>query len=388
MIKFFINYNYLIILIINNMDSLIIFFIIILIIIILSIYKKREYQNDKIKVFNKKQKIFQLAKEKKPFIWIYYENPTNSRYWSSFHGRRNNLDIPAYMFLVFNSIQKNCSNFNFIILNKDNLKYFINDTNLDLNPNSKIPYILRLNFIKYYILYHYGGIWLDQCLVLKDLSYLYNRLENYDVIGFGCDDDEYRCTLNKMRPRDDVLFAIKESNLMRKCYNDIKIVTENYYNYPSFEFKNGGCQILWNNLDALAIEGKLSFYQFNSEYDGTRDYNNKIITAENLVSLNYTKFLNKKNLHFVIFDHKSLYKNFDYQWFLRLNIEQLMKSNMWFIYLYRESINYKNEYNSKIYNFSTNLPPTAKQYLYSIWNNNLFSNPFWYIFFNSSTRNS
>ena len=106
-----------------------------------------------------------------------------------------------------------------------------------------------------------------------------------------------------MRPRDDVLFAIKESNLMRKCYNDIKIVTENYYNYPSFEFKNGGCQILWNNLDALAIEGKLSFYQFNSEYDGTRDYNNKIITAENLVSLNYTKFLNKKNLHFVIFDH-------------------------------------------------------------------------------------
>ena len=175
---------------------------------------------------------------------------------------------------------------------------------------------------------------------------------------------------------------------MKKCYNDIKIVMNNYYNYPSFEFKNGGCQILWNNLDALAIEGNLSFYQFDSEYTGTRDYNNKIITAENLVSLNYTKFLNKENLHFVILDYKSLHKNFDYQWFLRLNIEQLMKSNMWFTYLYRESMNYKNEYNSKVYSFSTNLPPTTKQYMYAIWNKNLFSTPFWYLYFNSSTRNS
>ena len=374
------------------MKTLLVILLILIILTIHSYFKKKEKFQKKIKLIedNKNKCVEYFKKDKKPFLWIYYDNPTNSRFWSSFYGRRNDLDIPAYMFLIFNSIFKNCSNFNIVILNKDNLHNFIKNNKFDLNPESKIPHILRINYIKYYILYHYGGIWLDQCLVMRDLSMFINKLKEYEVIGFGCDDDIYRCNLDKYRPRNDILVARNKTKLMYRCYKDMSYILTHYYNFPSFKFNNGASQILWNNLDLLQNESnnKNIFYQFNSEYDGTRDYNNKIITAENLVSLNYTKFLDEKNLYLVVINHEPLYKNFDFQWFIRLDVDQLLSSNMWFSFLYRMAMGYENKYNSPISEFDIQLPPTAQQYLYSVYNNNFYSNPIWYIYFNSSTRNS
>lgn len=374
------------------MKTLIVILILIIITSIFYYFKKKEKfnKNNELIEVNKNKYINYFKKNKKPFLWIYYDNITNSRFWSSFYGRRNDLDIPSYMFLVFNSITKNCQNFNIVILNRNNLDVFIKNDKFDLTPESKIPYILRLNYIKYYILYHYGGLWLDQSIVLKDLSIFIQKLNEYEVIGFGCDKDEYRCNLNKLRPRNNILIARNKTKLIFNCLQDMNYIMANYFNYPSFKFNNGDNQILWHNLDLLNKEDCVNkiFYQFSTEYDGTRDYNNKIITAENLLSLNYTKFLNDDNVYFVVLDYESFYKKFDYQWFLRLNLEQILNSNMWVSYLFRKAMNNKNKFFSQIDNFNINLPPTAKEYLYSIYNNNFYSNPVWYLYFNSSTRNS
>ena len=358
----------------------------IVLLIIIFLYKKKKFQKKEVITDVIIRKNY-FKNNNKNFVWIYYENPVNSRFWSSFYGRRNDLDIPAYIFLVFNSIMKNCSNYNIVILNKDNLKYFIKD-DFNLMPDSKIPYTLRINFIKYYILYNYGGIWLDECIILKNLEPLVDKLKEYDVIGFGCDDSIIRCKLDIKKPRNDILIARKKTLLMYKCYKDMYYILKNFYNYPSFEFNDGSSLILWKNLEILLKNGKTTFYQFNTEYDGSRDYNDKIIDASNQLSLNYTNFLNPKNVYFITIDKDTIHNNFDFQWFLRLSPKQLIESNMWISYLYRFAMDQKNEYYSTTSDLKINLPPTAEQYLYSIYNNNEFFNPIWQIYFNSSTRNS
>lgn len=99
-------------------------------------------------------------------IWTYWEGNTSSV-----------LDK------CFTSIQKANPDFSFVILNDKNLNQYC-DIDWSLYPN--LTPQLKADLIRLYLIYHYGGIWLDASIfVYKNFEWIQNLLLNYKVESFA-----------------------------------------------------------------------------------------------------------------------------------------------------------------------------------------------------------
>ena len=149
-----------------------IFFNLILLIIILIVFY----------IFNQllKKKIFENIENKKPIIWMYWETLPNKK-------------KPGYIDLCIESVKYNCSNcFNIIVLdNKTIYNYLPEIRSINLS-NLNLPQ--KVDYYRYSLLEKYGGVWLDaDILILKCICPFYNKLNNYDYVGFGCGFDIKTC---------------------------------------------------------------------------------------------------------------------------------------------------------------------------------------------------
>ena len=69
---------------------------------------------------------------------------------------------------------------------------------------------------------------------------------------------------------------------------------------PAYNFNLTGDCIFWKYLKQVSYYDNFSYLHLNSEYDGTRDYNHKLITIDNWLSSNQTLFLNNNKIIFII----------------------------------------------------------------------------------------
>ncbi len=148
---------------------------------------------------------------------------------------RKNLDIPKNVWMYWhgddsnvaffsNKIRKDNPTWTITIVNKDNLKLYIPDfdiNSLDM-PLANITDLIRLE-----LLYRYGGVWLDYTVVLtKNIQYFLNipDLNKYDIVGY------YRkvSTVNETFPAMESWFlaAPKKSRFIEECLNEFNLVKE------------------------------------------------------------------------------------------------------------------------------------------------------------------
>jgi len=186
----------------------------------------------------------------RPIIWAY---------WETLPGRRK----PGYISMCLDSIIHNCSScFDIKILDNITIYDFIPEIKkYDL---TRLPIQQRVDIYRYFLLYKYGGIWLDaDTLVIKCFCKYYKLLNNHDYIGFGCGYDKMECRKRESgygkpingimisRPNtpylkciiDSCLESIKNDNLdyhelgrvvMSKCYDKLSMESDwEYYHVPS-----------------------------------------------------------------------------------------------------------------------------------------------------------
>lgn len=265
-----------------------------------------------------------------PFIWIYIEDEISSKYWDSFYSRKSIQPTNSIINLCTKLITNYNKNiFDVIIINNENITKYINNKNLKLFYDNKQ---LKKIYIKYYLLYNYGGLWLEpDTIPFKKFTIISNKLKNYDLITFG---------YYNSSSVDDKIIGFKKHNktnkeILKLIHNEINNLNPDFYYY--------------GNIKSLLTQEK-NRYHFDTSFDGSNDYKDNVITVENLVSHNYTLFKNQYNLLFINLNIDKIEKSINFKWLLRLSEEQLLQSNMWISKLF----NYSNRSRQKIYSNNYN----------------------------------
>lgn len=146
----------------------------ILFLIIIYKYYNKNYNND-INIIEK------YSIKQKPYIWMYWETlPCKKK--------------PGYIDLCYESVLYNCSDcFNIIYLDEKGIREYIPDIDSYKIDHLKIQH--KADFYRYLLLEKYGGLWVDaDILVLKCLCSHYDKLKDYDYIGFGCGFNKELCS--------------------------------------------------------------------------------------------------------------------------------------------------------------------------------------------------
>ena len=117
----------------------------------------------------------------KPIVWIYIDSTVSSIHWNSFYGRNNMQDLSSLSKFCITSIINKNKDFSQINI--------ITDTNIsEFMPNfpwcdERIDKDIKLNYLKYYILYNYGGLWVTpDTLVFNNFKDIFNKLNYYDLV--------------------------------------------------------------------------------------------------------------------------------------------------------------------------------------------------------------
>ena len=171
--------------------------------------------------------------------------------------------------------------------------------------------------------------------------------------------------------------------IMKLCASEIsKMITS--YNYPGYTFDQDGNCVFWKFLKQSVYFDNLELLHLKAEFDGTRDYQQRLITNQHLFSQNQTRFLNDQRVSFVSLNHTEIQQKIEYKWFLRMSIYQILNSSLWIGYLFRQALEIRNKY-YYANNFNTNLPRepiqvppvNIKKLDQLLYNSNYFSTAPW-----------
>jgi len=264
---------------------------------------KQQKQTNYHSNYNNKSKCIDEHFTSLPYMWIYIDSQLSSRHWDSFYSKKvlqNNYSIIDICIKLITLYNKNL--FNIVILYNDNINNYIK--NYSIYPDK----FINKQYIKYYLLYHYGGLWIEpDTIPFKNFKIIIDKLSEYDSITFG----------NKYI-NDNIIGFKKNNNITKNILNYINkqknIIISSFY--------------IHNNIKLL-LNCSQNNFNFDHSYDASIDYQNNIITIDNLVSNNYTLFKNTKNILFLNLNINLIEKSIKYKWFLNLSQKELLNSNMW-----------------------------------------------------------
>ena len=258
----------------------------------------------------------QLTLNNKPNLWIYLPDKISSKYWDNFGTRLKSQDLSAYKQLCLNTVFKYNKHMNIYLLNDEKINNIFSKK-CPFNWNDKrINKNLKLDYLKYYLFYHYGGIWIPpETIVFQSFKPFTNKLLTKEIITIGCKPNIENCS------NFTILGGSKKSQIIKYILNNISSRIYQYINDYSYDSYFVNKLLLNSNISYLS-------HHFSNEYDGSVNIKDIPITYENLVSINKTTFKNIDNLVFYRIP-ENIEKYNHYNWFARLNKDQILLSDMW-----------------------------------------------------------
>ena len=138
----------------------------------------------------------------KSAIWLYWENKPRQ-------------ETPQLIELCWETIKKrNAKDFQVIITNPSNIRYYLPDLNPSVGLFKEIAH--RADYIRFNLLYHYGGIWLDSDFVaFRSLKPVLEKIEQHGFVYTG------------YRQKDGAIFPIIHFLGSKKGHPILKALIEN-----------------------------------------------------------------------------------------------------------------------------------------------------------------
>lgn len=237
-------------------------------------------------------------------IWIYIETTNNSRFWKSFQSRKSIQPLESYKQLCLETIEKNASNVN--LINNNNIHEYITNFPFDWNDN-RFSNQFKNEYLKYYLLYNYGGIWLKpETILCKNIYNITKKLNEYEILTYN---------------NNCILGSHKNSKNIKLILDKLSVICQNHIS--SYHFSSIIPSIIQN------IKKNKNCYSIDNKLTGFTDYTNNKITFKNFISDNNTKL--SDDIIFV--ELPDLEKYITYKWFSRLSKKQILESKLWFNYL-------------------------------------------------------
>jgi mannosyltransferase OCH1-like enzyme len=259
--------------------------------------------------------------------YVNYKNPYNTNkiyniwmYWENLPGRSKS----PYLDLCYKTVLKNCKNFKIHLLNDKAVYKYL--PNLNKNLDSILTIQQKVDYIRYLLLYKYGGIWVDaDTIVITNLSPIIDKLKYYDFVGFGCHfNNEGKCEkTGKPYPANWVMGSRKNGKLMKYCVDKCNMHINNNQSLKR-KYHILGREIVWKGIKELNNNDKeWNYYHYNSKCID-RDSKNKKITNKKILSNddidNYCK---DKMLFIPIYNSAPGFPS----WFKTMSEKEILKGN-------------------------------------------------------------
>jgi hypothetical protein len=286
------------------------------------ILKKVNIKKNKKNKVNKKNKNNNIFLEKfsssdnnqKPIIW---------QYWETLPGKNK----PGYIDLCLDSVYHNCNKcFNIVVLDNNSIYQYLPELNNNKILKAKLDKLLlpqKVDYYRYCLLEKYGGVWLDaDIMVLKCIYPYYQKLEEYDYVGFGCGYDKSVCskTMNGFgkplnwfmisRPNTDFIKCVKN-----KAHEIIKDNNNNLSNNVGYH--NLGKVLLDKCYKELNSKNGWTYYHVSSK---CQEYNTKGEKLNNIMKKFSWEDCIDERFFFPLYNTAPGYPD----WFKNKSKEQLM----------------------------------------------------------------
>ena len=258
----------------------------------------------------------------KPFIWIHVDNELNSRNWESFNSRSNREVNKPYIVYTIKSIIKKCDKtFNICLVDDNSFEKLIDGWSIDL---SKIDVTMRnkvrtLAMCK--LLHLYGGINVPPSFLcsrnLKD--FYYKNVKTHGI--FSCEklDNTSYNTQTRFLPDYNFIGCKRSNATMLEFIRFLEISISNDYTSDSnfVDSYSKYLSNLVNDNNMTLVDGKLI---------GIKDSNNEVVTINRLFDTTYLEFVDK--YYGIYIPDEEISKRTNYNWFLKINLKDLLDSEM------------------------------------------------------------
>ena len=262
-----------------------------------------------------------LAKSKKPIMWIHVPYEYNSRSWASF-GSRSNCDLnQPYLYLTVKSIINHCDeSFTICIIDDKTFHKLIPGWNIDMSLISDpiSCYVRHLAIAK--LINMYGGMSVPiSFLCFKDLLPMYQQ-----------------------GTRGDTMFVCENVS------HNITSTHTNFYPDSTFIGANKGCEILDEYIGFIERHMSHDFTaqtKFVGDFDrwlntrvtnkairlipgkevGTKTMDDEQVLVDDLLGNSYINFY--QNMYGIWIPAKQILNRTKYEWFARLSPDQVLDSN-------------------------------------------------------------
>ena len=252
-------------------------------------------------------------------------------YWENLPGKKKS----PYLDLCYKTVKKNCSsNFNIHLLDEKSVYQYIPDLRKDLD--SKLSIQQKVDYIRYILLYKYGGIWIDaDTIVIKNLKPIINKLNYYDFVGFGCHFNNKQKCLNsgKPYPANWVMGSRKNGKLMELCIKKCNLFLNSSNNLRK-DYHALGRETLWSEISYLLKNDKnWSYYHYQSKCIERDSSNKKLYNSRAISNEEIDEKCKDKLLFIPIYNTAPGFP----EWFKNMDESQLLKSNMLISKIFRKS---------------------------------------------------
>jgi len=263
-----------------------------------------------------------LAKEKKPILWIPITYDYNSRNWISF-GSRSSFELnQPYMYLTVKSIINQCEeSFRICLIDDDSFAKLIPGWSVNMKSISSpvLDYIRSLAIAR--LLYTYGGMVVPPSfLCMRDLIELYNMGTSGDKM-FVCEtvDRNITSTTHEFYADTSFMGSPKENPVMQELIDFMqRKVSSDYTAQAEFlgDF-NRWCNTHAQRGQVTLIPGKLI---------GTKTMSDETILVDDLLSNDYIDLY--PQAYGIYIPAKEILNRRHYEWFARLSPKQVLESNV------------------------------------------------------------
>jgi hypothetical protein len=289
-------------------------------------YEDKRQREENSENYNEIQKYLlkdtDLAKEKKPILWIPITYDYNARNWISF-GSRSSFELnQPYMYLTVKSIINQCEeSFRICLIDDDSFVKLIPGWSVNMKTISSpvLDYVRSLAIAK--LLYIYGGMVVPPSfLCMRDLIELYNMGTSGEKM-FVCEtvDRNITSTTHEFYADSSFMGSPKENPVMQELIDFIqRKVSSDFTAQAEFlgDF-NRWCNTRANRGQIKLIPGKLI---------GTKTMDDKTILVDDLLSNDYIDLY--PQAYGIYIPAKEILNRRHYEWFARLSPKQVLESNV------------------------------------------------------------
>jgi hypothetical protein len=267
-----------------------------------------------------------LAKSKKPIMWIYTPYEYNSRDWLSFGSRSSyNLNQP-YLNLCVRSVIKHCDeSFTICIVDDNSFAKLIPGWNIDLSiiGDPIVSNVRQLAMAK--LIYNYGGMSVPiSFLCFKDLIDMYDRgiSSTNDNKGinkmFVCENvnTNISATNNRFYPDTSFIGAKKNTPKLKEFIDHMQRLISGDYT-AQIEFLGNFDKWANKNVNNKSIN------MIPGTDLGVKTMDNKPVLVDDLLGEDYIKL--HDGMYGIWIPAASILKRRNYEWFARLNNEQIFQ---------------------------------------------------------------